>query len=51
MPDVRLIAWPVEQSRIALKEWWKHPRTAALLHREYVKYLASLVMTQLAKDA
>jgi uncharacterized SAM-binding protein YcdF (DUF218 family) len=48
LPDVTLIAFPVEQSRIDLNGWWRHPRTAQLLHREYMKYLASLVTTRLA---
>ena len=49
LPDVSLIAYPVEQSRIDLNGWWRHPRTMELLHREYVKYLASLVTTRLSK--
>jgi uncharacterized SAM-binding protein YcdF (DUF218 family) len=48
LPDVTLIAYPVEQSRIDLSGWWMHPNTVKLLHREYVKYLASLVTTRLA---
>ena len=48
MPDISLIAYPVDQSGIDLSSWWKHPRTAQLLHREYFKYLASLVTTRLA---
>ena len=47
-PDVTLIAYPVDQSRIDLRGWWRHPRTVELLHREYVKYLASLVTMRLA---
>jgi uncharacterized SAM-binding protein YcdF (DUF218 family) len=49
LPDVTLTAYPVDQSRIDLSGWWRRPRTAQLLHREYVKYLASLVTTRLAK--
>ena len=49
LPDVTLIAYPVEQSRVALDSWWMHPKTAQMLHREYVKYLASLVTTRLAR--
>lgn len=49
LPDKALIAYPVDQSRIDLGGWWRHPRTAQLLHREYVKYLASLVTTRLAQ--
>jgi uncharacterized SAM-binding protein YcdF (DUF218 family) len=49
MPDVTLIAFPVDQAGIDLGDWWQHPRTIQLLHREYVKYLASLVTTRLAR--
>ncbi len=49
LPDVTLIAYPVEQNRVALDGWWRHPKTAQMLHREYVKYLASLVITRLAQ--
>ncbi len=49
LPDVTLIAYPVDQNRIDLGGWWRHPRTAQLLHREYLKYLASLVTTRLAQ--
>jgi len=49
LPDVALFAYPVDQSRIDLGDWWRHPRTIRLLHREYVKYLASLVILRLAQ--
>lgn len=49
LPDVTLIPWPVDQGGIDLQGWWRRPRTAQLLHREYVKYLASLAMTRLAR--
>jgi uncharacterized SAM-binding protein YcdF (DUF218 family) len=49
LPEVTLIAYPVDQSRIDLGGWWRHPRTMQLLHREYVKYLASLVTTRLSR--
>ena len=49
LPDVTLIAYPVDQSGVDLGGWWRHPRTIQLLHREYVKYLASLVTTRLAR--
>lgn len=49
MPGVSLIAYPVDQSRIDLGDWWRHPRTIGLLHREYVKYLATLVTTRLLR--
>jgi len=49
LPDVSLVAYPVDQSRIGLGDWWRHPRTVGLLHREYVKYLATLVTTRLLR--
>jgi uncharacterized SAM-binding protein YcdF (DUF218 family) len=49
MPDITLIPWPVDQDGIDLGGWWRRPRTVQLLHREYVKYLASLAMTRLAQ--
>ena len=48
MPDITLIAYPVEQSGVALVQWWQRPRTAQFLHKEYFKYLASMVTTRLA---
>ena len=47
LPDITLIAYPVDQNGIDLSGWWRHPRTASLLHREYTKNLASLVTTHL----
>jgi uncharacterized SAM-binding protein YcdF (DUF218 family) len=49
MPDVMLLPYPVEQERIDLAGWWHYPRTIFLLHREYVKYLASIVTTSIAR--
>ena len=49
LPHVSLIAYPVDQSRINLSGWWRHPRTIGLLHREYVKYLATVVTTRLLR--
>ena len=49
MPQVTLLPYPVEQDRIDLSDWWRRPRTIFLLHREYVKYLASLVTTSVAR--
>ena len=48
MPDITLIPYPVEQSGVSLGGWWQRPRTAQFLHREYFKYLASMVTTRLA---
>ena len=49
MPDVTFVPYPVEQDRIDLSGWWRYPRTVLLLHREYVKYLASLLTTNMAR--
>ncbi|HXS07478.1 MAG TPA: YdcF family protein [Rhizomicrobium sp.] len=49
MPDVAFTPYPVEQGRIDLAGWWHYPKTVLLLHREYVKYLASLVTTSMAR--
>jgi uncharacterized SAM-binding protein YcdF (DUF218 family) len=48
MPGVQLMPYPVEQESINLADWWEHPRTIFLLHREYAKYLVSLVTTSMA---
>ena len=48
MPDITLIPYPVDQSGVDLGGWWQRPRTVQFLHREYVKYLATLVTTRLA---
>jgi uncharacterized SAM-binding protein YcdF (DUF218 family) len=48
MPHATLIAWPVDPDGVDVARWWRQPRTAMLLQREYVKYLASLATTALA---
>ena len=47
MPDVALKPYPVDESGIDLSGWWRHQGTVLLLHREYMKYLASLVVTSI----
>lgn len=47
MPDVKLIAYPVEP--IEMDGWWREARRINQLHGEYAKYLASLVMTSWEK--
>lgn len=49
MPDMHFVPYPVEQSRLDLADWWRHPRTIFLLHREFVKYLVSLITTSMAR--
>ncbi len=44
MPHVRLVAYPVEPSGDG-SPWWMSPAQLHLLHYEYAKYLASVVMT------
>ncbi|MEJ1967594.1 MAG: YdcF family protein [Rhizomicrobium sp.] len=48
MPGVTLIAYPVEPADA--RAWWK-PGTLHLLHNEYLKYMASLVMTVVDRHA
>jgi uncharacterized SAM-binding protein YcdF (DUF218 family) len=48
MPDVTLLPYPVDEDDVDLSRWWNSPRTVGLLHREFVKYLASLASTSLA---
>jgi len=49
MPDMTMLPYPVDQDGIDLSGWWRHPQTAQLLHREFVKYLASLATTLIAR--
>jgi uncharacterized SAM-binding protein YcdF (DUF218 family) len=44
MPKVKLVAYPVEPEGANWAHWWRNPRTVRLLHAEYAKYLASLVL-------
>ncbi len=50
MPDVTLESYPVEPDGLDLKAWWRHPRAWRLLQIEYVKYLASVVLTHVMPD-
>ncbi len=49
MPGVKLTPWPVDPDRVDVDHWWRQPRTAALMQREYVKYLGSLATTAIAR--
>ena len=42
MPDITLIAYPVDNGSVDVSAWWRHKDTAILLQREYMKYLASV---------
>ena len=44
MPGVRLLPYPVEPDGVDMSAWWR-PGTLHLLHNEYLKYVASFVMT------
>ncbi|HEY0301002.1 MAG TPA: YdcF family protein [Rhizomicrobium sp.] len=44
MPAVKLIAYPVAPAGIDIGAWWR-PGTLHLLHNEYLKYVASFIMT------
>ena len=44
MPAVKVIPYPVEPAGVNLSQWWR-PGTLHLLHNEYLKYVASFVMT------
>ncbi len=44
MPGVRLVPYPVEPDGVDVSAWWR-PGTLHLLHNEYLKYVASFVMT------
>jgi uncharacterized SAM-binding protein YcdF (DUF218 family) len=50
MPRMRLVPYPVEPSGVNLSGWWKKPGTIHLLHGEYAKYLAALVMTTIHRQ-
>jgi len=40
MPNIEIIAHPVSNNKIKLKNWLEYPRGILLLMREYNKYLA-----------
>ena len=50
MPHVRLVPYPVEPSSMNMSSWWEKPGTLHLLHGEYAKYLAALVMTTIHRQ-
>ncbi len=49
MPGVALLAYPVEPNGRKSTSFWAMPGTLHLLHSEYLKYLASVVMTRWEK--
>jgi uncharacterized SAM-binding protein YcdF (DUF218 family) len=51
MPGIRLEPYPVSPDGIDLTQWWHNPHALHLLHSEYAKYLASLVITTVDRKA
>ncbi|HEY5338148.1 MAG TPA: YdcF family protein [Rhizomicrobium sp.] len=51
MPGMRLEAYPVSPEGIDLTQWWRDPHALRLMHSEYAKYLASLVITMVDHKA
>lgn len=49
LPDVALIAYPVQPSNLYLEDWWEHPGTMRLLLTEYVKFVPALGRCMLAR--
>ena len=45
LPDVTVLPYAVDQENIDLSGWWWHLKTVQALHREFVKYLASLAVS------
>jgi uncharacterized SAM-binding protein YcdF (DUF218 family) len=42
MPNVRLLPVPINNPDLHIADWWKEPKTFALLAREYGKYLLTI---------
>lgn len=42
MPEAEILRWPVRPEAVRIDDWWRWPGTAALVVREYVKYLLAL---------
>lgn len=51
MPGVTIEPYPVEPDGIDLKAWWRQPRALRLLQIEYVKYLASVLLTHVLPES
>jgi len=39
LPDIEIVPHPIFSDHVKQREWWAWPGTAALIAREYVKYL------------
>ncbi|MEZ5925646.1 MAG: YdcF family protein [Hyphomicrobiaceae bacterium] len=51
MPEIELVPHAVVSDRLHMDRWWRHPATARLLFREYLKFIpaaARLIWTRLA---
>jgi uncharacterized SAM-binding protein YcdF (DUF218 family) len=51
MPGIRLEPYPVAPEGIDLTQWWHNLHALHLLHGEYAKYLAALVITTVDRKA
>ena len=52
MPKVKVVPYPVEPEGVNFARWWRDPHAVRLLHAEYAKYLASLVLDRfISRDA
>lgn len=49
MPGIALVAYPVDPQDIDLSGWWHNPHALHLLHNEYAKYLASVIITSISR--
>ena len=50
MPDVTLVPYPVDPESIDVEGWWHNPRALRVLHWEYAKYLAAMVLTTIGLE-
>jgi uncharacterized SAM-binding protein YcdF (DUF218 family) len=48
MPDVELIAYPIQSGSIPVDGWWHHKSTAKFLASEYNKFLLAWLRTRMS---
>lgn len=51
MPGIAIVPYPVDPSGMDLGAWWRHPHTLRTLNVEYVKFLASVVLSKILPPA
>jgi uncharacterized SAM-binding protein YcdF (DUF218 family) len=49
LPDVELIAYPVQPRNLHVNAWWEHPGTMRFLITEYVKFVPALARCMVAQ--